>query len=65
VHAPVQKRWNVTGALRYSYYLDGSAVGPIDNEVRADGSEQNGMLGEVFALMAHPRRLRKGLERIE
>src|SRR5271169_6254557 len=49
----MQERGNVAGALRHGHYLDGAAVGPVDDEVSTDRPEQHRMRGEVFALVTH------------
>jgi hypothetical protein len=45
--------------------LDGVAFGAVNDEVRADGPEQNRERGKVFAPVTHAGSAREGFKRIE
>ena len=65
MRAPVQKCGNVARALRDGHYLDGAALGPINNDVSIDRPEQHRIPGEIFALMAHAWGLPESFESVE
>jgi hypothetical protein len=65
VDSAAQEGGNVTGTLRRRHDFDGTAFSAINNELRADGPEQNRVSGQVFAPVSHAGSLSEGFKRIE
>ena len=53
MHALMQERRNISGALRHGDDIDGLALGAVNDEIRADRPEPDRITREVFAYMAH------------